>query len=130
MNQYSAAELKLELTSTNIHPNKTILQFGSRISQFGQLITRLSSGTNNIVDIRADMMETLKKALKLNIIIHPEVREAIHNDKFDEIVAQVYQACVDDPEYKIGKTKTFSCPHKRRTRRERGSAATDLVMMR
>ena len=107
MNQYSAAKLKLELTSTNIHPNETILQFGSRISQLGQLITCLSSGTNNTVDIRTDMVETLKKALKPNIMIHPEVREAIHNGEFDEIVAQVYQACVIDHEYKIGKTKNF-----------------------
>ena len=107
VNQYSAAKLKTELTATNIHPNETILQFGNRISQLGQLISRLSSTAGNQIDVRADMVETLKKALKPNIMIHPEVREAIHNGEFDEIVAQVYQACVDDPEYKIGKTKNF-----------------------
>ena len=70
VNQYSAVKLKLDLTSINIYSNETILQFGNRISQMGQLITHLSSGANNTMDIKGDMVETLKNVLRPNIMIH------------------------------------------------------------
>ena len=83
------------MISITISPNKTILQFGNRISLLGQLITRLNSGVNNEVDLKEDMIDP------------KESTEAINTGELDEVIAQVYQACIDYPDYKISK-KTLS----------------------